>query len=85
MKNHKWKKILAIVTTILTSIYGINIYTGQPNDLSPVYNEIPEMVNLNENILQFDKTYHLEDGYTIQITIDNFNRKRVILTPGEKQ
>lgn len=69
MKKHKWKALVAVITTVLSSIYGINIYTGQNNEKSvhPVHDEISTINNNSQIILQFDETYNMEDGFTIQI------------------
>lgn len=83
MKKYKWQKIAAIVAMLLSTGAGINIYTGQNNDVSPIHEQIREITHSDKIIIEFGKTYHLEDGYKIEITIDKFNRKRVIFTPGE--
>lgn len=58
---------------------------GTNNDIPTVYNEISEIPHISQIILQLGETYTLEDGYKIQIEIDQFGRKRVIFTPGEIQ
>lgn len=61
MKKHKWKKIIATAITLITSVAGINIYTG--NNTAPIQT-IP---NHHEATLHFNKTYTLEDNTQIQI------------------
>ncbi len=83
MKKHPWKILAGIVTALLSSLYGINVYIGQ--DDAPIHEQISDVSTGSETVIRFGETYDLQDGYKIQISIDEFGRKMVIFTPGEKK
>ena len=79
MKKHKWKKIVAIATTIISSIYGINIYTNG----NAIHNEIPAASNNHEIILRVNQTYSIEGLSEIVIKTSPIGYWVIITPEGE--
>lgn len=66
-----WKKILLGVLTVVGAGYGVNIAIDTGDK---------EVIEIN-CIIQFDKTYRMEDGSTMEASKGLFGTTRVIISP----
>ncbi len=69
-----WKKIIAVVLTVIAGGYGINVVIDKPESIPPGNLE-------TDCILLFDNVYEMEDGSTIVVNISPLRVKRVIHSP----
>lgn len=81
MKKHRWKAIGSSLVVGVLAVYGINVNLGDRDEIS-IQEEIRTISNSREIVIEFGKRYNLQDGYKIQIDVDQYGRKRVIFTPG---